>query len=118
MFYFCQYFTRILTDGCSKGRRKCWFVNKIAPALQFYLALLIISLKFHCHSNPSLHARTNPRTWMLVYRLGFLPSLLYVLLWPARAALGNNSHFVAVLDQKYVITKMNFNKSNPQSDHT
>lgn len=41
---FCQYFTRTLTDGCTKGRRECWLLNKLAPALQFYLALLIISL--------------------------------------------------------------------------
>lgn len=89
---FCQYFIRILTDGCTKGRRECCLVNKLTLALKFYLDLLITHLKFHCHSNPSWHAWTNARTWMLFYRLGFLPSLIHMLPWPTRAALGNNSY--------------------------
>lgn len=85
---FCQYFTRILTDGCTKGRRDCCLVNELTSALQFYLALLITHLKFHCHLNLLWHAWTNARTWMLFYKLGFLPSLLHILPWPTRATLG------------------------------
>lgn len=43
-FFLMFYFTRIFRHRCTKGRREWWLVNKLAPALQFYLALLIISL--------------------------------------------------------------------------